>query len=94
MKVRHIDSVRAGMLVEVKIGMVVETHQFVGLLLELEHNWCNKFGTNQFFTTIPTGAPLQFAPKVLADSLPGFADTLFCCWGLVVVSLVAFVLVV
>ena len=28
------------------IVMAVKTHQLVGLLLKLEHNWFNKFGTS------------------------------------------------
>ena len=78
----------------VLMGIVEDTHQFVGLLVELKHNWCNKFGTNQFTSTSTslTGATLQFAPKVLGNSLPGLADTLF-CWSLVRLSLLAFVFV-
>ena len=77
------------------IVMAVKTHQLVGLLLKLEHNWCNKFSTNSLFTsfsTILTGA-FQLAPIALGDSLPRLTDILF-CWGLIVVSFVAFVLVV
>ena len=76
----------------VLMGIVEDTHQFVGLLVELEHDWCNKFGTNHFTSTSLTGATLQFAPKVLGNSLPGLADTLF-CWSLVRLTLLAFVFV-
>ena len=77
------------------IVMAVKTHQLVGLLLKLEHNWFNKFSTNSLFTsfsTILTGA-FQLAPIALGDSLPRLTDILF-CWSLIVVSFVAFVLVV
>ena len=71
------------------IVMAVKTHQLVGLLLKLEHNWFNKFSTNSLFTsfsTILTGA-FQLAPIALGDSLPRLTDILF-CWGLIVVTVV------
>ena len=77
------------MIAMAMIVMAVKTHQLVGLLLELEHNWFNKFSTNSLFTsfcTILTGA-FQFAPIALGNSLPRLTDILF-CWSLIVVTVV------
>ena len=66
--------------------MVIETHQLVGLLVEFDQNWCNKFSTNYFFTnttTLPNNA-FYFALKALGKFFPGLAESLH-CWSLIFV---------